>query len=85
MVVMQKAPRYRSVNVGKVLDEKLLRRDWLAREIGVHPSLIPHIISGRRTVDGSRAGQIADALGEPIFLLFELSDDTESVSNGKAA
>lgn len=74
-------PRYRSVGVGDALDRKLLRRDWLANEIGVHHSLVTHIISGRRTVDVERASKIAAALALPFGELFELSSETESVSS----
>lgn len=72
--------RYHATNLGSVLTAQGRRYDWLADQIGVHKSLVTHLLKGRRTVDLETATKIADILQTPLFLLFELSNDSKSVS-----
>jgi plasmid maintenance system antidote protein VapI len=54
------------------------RQTWLAAKLGVHKSLITHIVVGRRTVDRQTGERIAELLDVPFFVLFDLSIDESS-------
>ena len=56
------------------------RKDWLAAQAGVSPSLLSHALAGRRSVSGSVAERMAAALQVPVFLVFERSSDPITVS-----
>lgn len=58
--------------------------DWLARQVGVHPSLISHAIAGRRTVGEATANRVAMVLGVPLFFAFELTDGSKSVPDSQS-
>lgn len=83
---MSNTNRYRATGLQAEIDRQGRRRDWIASEAGVHQSLIAHLTSGRRTASETVALAIASALGvDDIFLLFELTDGSETHPNGVAA
>lgn len=84
-VAMKQSQRFRATNLAATLSRQGRRRDWLAEQVGVHPSFITHIAAGRRTVDESVAKAIAEALEESIFLLFELLDSNVSLTEEQSA
>jgi len=53
------------------------RKDWLAAQAGVSPSLLSHALAGRRSVSEAVAGRMAAALQVPVFLVFERSPDPD--------
>jgi transcriptional regulator with XRE-family HTH domain len=49
------------------------RKDWLASQAGVSPSLISHVLAGRRTIAVEVAERMAAALQVPVFVAFDRS------------
>jgi plasmid maintenance system antidote protein VapI len=82
---METTRRYRATRLEEIIREQGRERQWVAAQAGVHYSLITHLLRGRRTVSEPVAQRIASALGVPLFLAFELSGDSKSLGNGKAA
>lgn len=82
---MNTTTRYRATELGTVIAQQGRTRQWLAKQAIVHPSLITHLIAGRRTVSEPVAVRIAVALGVPLFLVFELSEDTVLSPQGAVA
>lgn len=83
---MTATTRYRAVTLDRELSNQGRRKDWLAEQVGVHPSIISHLLAGRRTADSRLARAIADALNvDDIFLLFELPDGNKNVTSEQAA
>jgi len=58
------------------------RKDWLALQAGVHPSLISHLIAGRRTASQAVAERMAAALQVPLFVAFDRSTGADDASDG---
>ena len=58
------------------------RKDWLAAQAGISPSLVSHALAGRRTVGGDVAERMAAALQVPIFLFADCPADHEIVVTG---
>lgn len=77
--------RYSAGRLGLLLDEKGVKRAWLARKAGVSRGHMTHIINGKRTVNEETAGLIAEALGLPLFLLFEFSSGNETIPSEMVA
>lgn len=87
MCVMEhisEALRYqvRAEELQSLLHAQGRRKDWLAAQAGLHPSMVSHLIAGRRTASGDVAGRIAAALQVPVFLVFDVSDRTKNVPSG---
>lgn len=82
---MQTIERYRATNLGEVMQAQGRRQTWLAAQLGVHKSLITHILKGRRSVARDSGERIASLMGVPFFVLFELSDETNLSPEGEAA
>jgi transcriptional regulator with XRE-family HTH domain len=78
-------PRYRATNLEETLEAQGRTRAWLGRQLGQHRSYVVHVAKGRRTVSESTARRIAELLGVPFFMIFELSTDDETPSPEKEA
>lgn len=76
---MDRQTRYTGHQLGKVLSAQGRKKRWLASQVGVHESLIGKIITGHRTASEELARGVANALGLPLFLLFDVHDGTDSV------
>ena len=81
---MSDTPRYRATNLREVIAAQGRKASWVAEQAGISRFLFSHVVAGRRTISGTVAEQVARTLETPLFLLFELSEDTETVS-GEAA
>ena len=64
------APRYMATNLVKAFREKGRRSDWVADQVGLHPSALSHVARGRRSIDAERAEAIANVLGVEISEIF---------------
>lgn len=73
---METIKRYRASGLGNVLAEQGRMRQWVAAQARVDPSLIAHVVAGRRTVSEAVAQRISDALEVDFSLLFELSSES---------
>jgi transcriptional regulator with XRE-family HTH domain len=73
--------RYSGDRLGPILLAQGRKRTWLAAQVGVHPSLITHILSGRRTASEELATRIAAVLGIPLFFVFESHEREHSVAS----
>lgn len=80
---MSNEPRYDATLLAQVLRDQGRKQRWLASAIGTHESLVSEWVNGRRTIGERRARQIADILGMPFYLLFPVTDVTESVTSQK--
>lgn len=56
----------------EVIERQGRRRTWMAQELGIHPSLITAYARRHRTCPRDRAERIAQLLGVPLFLVFDL-------------
>jgi DNA-binding Xre family transcriptional regulator len=74
------APRYMATNLVKVLRERGRRSDWVAAQVGIHPSMLSHVARGRRPIDADRAEAIARVLDVPIVEIFALADASVSLA-----
>ena len=78
----------RGSELRSVLEAQGRRKDWLAAQAGIHPSLLSHAMAGRRSVTEDVAERMAAALQVPFFLLFDrsgvLQNRTESNSEDAA-
>lgn len=63
------------------------KKEWVARQAGVHPSYISHALAGRSTFDEDVSNRVALALGVPFFVIFDASDDPNnaSMTSGESA
>lgn len=82
---METTKRYRATGLSEVIAAQGRTREWIAAQGRVHPSLVTHLLAGRRTISEEVADRIANGLGVPLFLLFELSDGRISMPAGRAA
>lgn len=81
---MSTTERFYATNLGRTMVSQGRRQTWLAEKLGVHRSLITHIVVGRRTVDRPTAERIAELLDVPFFVLFDLSTDKKNDPVGEA-
>jgi transcriptional regulator with XRE-family HTH domain len=75
---METTNRYRATGLGQFIEEQGRLLEWVAEQGGVHPSLITHLLAGRRTVREDVARKIAAALGVPFGFAFELTHGSKS-------
>lgn len=69
--------------VGPEAGKKMSART-LARYAGVHPSFIDHLTSGRRrSCEPATAQRIAEALGVPLDILFDVQVSSPQQSSDK--
>lgn len=52
------------------IENRGIRQDWLAKQLGISPQYLTHIKVGRRPVPDWLPEKAAAALGVPVFLLF---------------
>lgn len=50
---------------------------WLASKAGLSEPFTSRVIRGERTIGEEKAQRIAEALGTPLFLIFECTDVLE--------
>lgn len=82
---MNGTTRYTARQLGMVLDAQGRKKRWLAAQVGVHESLIGHMVTGRRSASEDLAKRISDTLGLPLFLLFEFHEQSETIRSTEAA
>lgn len=84
MLYMQSKTRYRksivirAAGLRRELDERGIRHNWLANELGISKSHMSSLIAGRFNVTEKHAEQMCEALGAPFSSLFEFIDRSES-------
>lgn len=84
MEKQQSPTRYQAINLRAVLQAQGRKKEWLANEAGISPSLVTMLLSGKRTVSEEVAERIARAVGVPLFLIFELPISRVSHLNGRS-
>lgn len=67
-----------------LIDRERSRR-WLAKKIGVSPTLMTYVISGERTIGAEKAALAAAVLGKPIAYLFVSTQQDEMSITQEAA
>jgi len=77
---MNNGSRYKASQLAAVLENQGRKQRWLALQLGIHESIVSAWISGKRTLGEDRAKQVADTLGLPLFLLFDVTNGTETVA-----
>lgn len=66
-------------------DDKKMSARKLARYVDVHPSFIDHLLADRRrSCEPKTANRIAEALGVPVEILFDVHVSTTAQRNGKS-
>ena len=70
--------RVRGTALEQVLAAQGRRKDWLAAQAGVSPSLVSHVLAGRRTIANDVAERMAAALQVPVFVAFDRSSGPDS-------
>jgi plasmid maintenance system antidote protein VapI len=78
---MERTQRFRATALRTVIDAQGRRIDWVAKRAKVEPSLLTHLMAGRRTVAEEVAKDVADALGVTVDMVFELSSESEMPSS----
>ena len=66
--------RLRATHLNDVIRNQGRTKRWLAGRVGLSESYLGRIISGTFPVREDKAQEIADILGEPLFLLFDSTD-----------
>jgi transcriptional regulator with XRE-family HTH domain len=82
---MRDEPRYNASRLAQCLRDQGRKQRWLAEKIGTHESLVSEWVNGRRSIGQRRAQQVADALGIPFYLLFDVTEETKEVTGESAA
>jgi len=59
------------------MDEQGRTASWLARKCGVTPQMISYVLKHERTASPELAAKVVEALGVPLFLLFDTTDAVE--------
>jgi plasmid maintenance system antidote protein VapI len=77
---MRDEQRYDASLLARYLHDQGRKQRWLAEQVGVHESLVSEWINGRRTLSELRAKQVARVLGVPFYLLFNVTEETNSVT-----
>lgn len=72
--------RYRATNVLETIRDQGRTVAWLSRRIGISRQYTSGVVHGHTVVREEVARRIADQLAVPLFLLFELSTDSETVT-----
>lgn len=77
-------PVYRATNLEAVINERGLRFDWVAKQSKVSKSHLSMMMNGKRGASEAVATRIAETLGIPLFLLFDLSYEDQTISDEAA-
>ena len=79
--------RFRAVQLGETIEGQGRTKRWVAAQVGIHETMLAHLIAGRRTVTEPVADSISKVLGVPLFLLFVSADAAEMAApnEGRAA
>jgi transcriptional regulator with XRE-family HTH domain len=72
--------RYRSTNLAAVIKQQGRFQRWLALQLGLSESMVSKVALGQRTLSRSHAERVAQLLGVPFFVLFELQSCNDSES-----
>ena len=78
------ATRYRPTHLQDVLDKQGRSASWLARKCGVTPQMMSYVLKAERTASHDLASDVAEALGVPLFLLFDTTDAVDSATTVSA-
>lgn len=70
--------RYRSTNLAAVIKQQGRFQRWLALQLGVSESMVSKVALGQRTLSRFHAERVAQLLGVPFFVLFELHESNDS-------
>lgn len=75
--------------LGSVLDERGIKRRWLADRLGISPTFLSNVVAGQRRMAMPTAQRAAELLGLPFSLLFDPSSEamnpSHDVVDGEAA
>ncbi len=80
---MSEERRYDATRLAQVLRDQGRKQRWLAEQIGTHESLVSEWVNGRRSISEARGRQIADALGIPFYLLFNVTSVINKITDDK--
>lgn len=69
--------RYRAKTLQEALDARGLRRDWVAEQAGISPSLLTRIVNGERTASQAVADRISGIVDTPFFDLWMSADQND--------
>lgn len=71
---MTDTTRLRATHLKSVFDGQGRQLKWLSKRVDLSEPFMSRVISGERTIGADKAQLIAEALGVPLFLLFEATD-----------
>lgn len=77
---MRSTRRLRATRLNEVIRTQGRTKRWLAAQVGLSESYLGRIIKGTFPVGEGKAEDIARELGVPLFLVFEVTDETTKVS-----
>lgn len=76
---MREPTNFKANEIDRLLAEEGRKSRWLANQVGISESHLSRIVSGERRISESLAKRIAEAIGAPLFLAFELTDVSGTV------
>ena len=82
---MKEQANLRATKLADVLAEEGRKARWLADRAQVSESHLSRVVNGERLVTPSVAERIAAALGRSLFLLFELTSESDELTGERAA
>lgn len=77
---METNRRLKATQLEEVIRSQGRTKRWLAGRVGLSESYLGRIVNGTFPVREEKAARIADELGVPLFLVFELTDVRHSIS-----
>lgn len=81
---MREHTNFRATQLERVLAEQGRKARWLAQEVGISESHLSRIVTGERRVSEALATRISKAIQTPLFLVFELSVESNRLPVGIA-
>ncbi len=82
---MREQTNYRATGLSEVLVSEGRKARWLAEQLGVSESHLSRVVNRERKTTGLLAKKVADILNRPLFLLFELTEESELETSERAA
>lgn len=69
--------RFQATHLAAILDDQGRKRSWLAKRVGISSEWLRQILNEQAYLSEELAVRIAEALGVPLFLAFDLADASE--------
>ncbi len=82
---METPRRFTAPNLDATLKAQGRTKRWVASQVGVHESMIGHVVSGRRSLAEPMAQRIATLIGVPFTMLFELPCGSDQLPEDNVA